>query len=53
MSSIPKAAELSRLSVAERLELMDEIWASLGGESDSVPLPEWHVANERLMTLFA
>ena len=43
MSSIPTARELSQLSVAQRLELMNEIWASLGSEANSIPMPEWHV----------
>jgi putative addiction module component (TIGR02574 family) len=43
VASIPKAAELVRLSVSERLALMDEIWTSLMPESDAVPLPEWHM----------
>jgi putative addiction module component (TIGR02574 family) len=44
MASIPKAQDLAQLSVAERLELMDELWASLRPEADSLPMPEWHVA---------
>lgn len=42
MASIPKAAELARLSVQERLELMDQIWTSLTPEAGSIPVPEWH-----------
>jgi putative addiction module component (TIGR02574 family) len=43
VASVPKAADLVHLSVSERLELMEEIWASLAPESDAVPLPEWHM----------
>lgn len=44
VTSIPKANELARLSVSDRLNLMDEIWASLASDTDTLPLPEWHVA---------
>jgi putative addiction module component (TIGR02574 family) len=48
MASIPKAADLAALSVAERLDLLDQIWESLAPDIDAVPLPEWHLAeNER------
>jgi putative addiction module component (TIGR02574 family) len=43
MASIPKAADLAALSVAERLDLMDQIWESLEPSADAVPLPEWHL----------
>lgn len=47
VASIPKATDLVRLSVSERLDLMEEIWASLAPDADAVPLPEWHVAEVR------
>ena len=47
MASIPKAQDLAQLSVAERLELMDELWASLRPEADGLPMPEWQVAELR------
>lgn len=47
VASIPKAEDLIQLSVSERLELMDEIWASLEPAADALPLPEWHVAEIR------
>lgn len=54
MSPIPTARELAQLSVADRLELMNEIWTSLGSEADSVPVPEWHVAEiKRRLAAFA
>ena len=54
VASIPKASELVQLSVSERLELMDEIWASLAAEQESVPLPEWHIAEvQRRLTALA
>jgi putative addiction module component (TIGR02574 family) len=42
MTSIPKASDLAALSVGERLDLMDQIWASLSPDLDSIPVPEWH-----------
>ena len=47
MASIPKAQDLAKLSVDERLELMDELWASLHPEADALPMPEWHAAEIR------
>ncbi len=42
MASIPKAADLAALSVAERLDLMDQIWDSLDASKNSIPVPDWH-----------
>ena len=54
MASIPTAQDLARLSVSDRLELMDELWASLRSEAESLPLPEWHVAEiERRLAAMA
>lgn len=47
VASIPKAAELVQLSVSDRLDLMDEIWASLAPGANAIPLPEWHMAEIR------
>jgi putative addiction module component (TIGR02574 family) len=47
MASIPKAQDLAKLSVDERLELMDELWASLQPDADALPMPEWHAAEIR------
>ena len=36
------------------IELMNEIWTSLGSEADSVPVPEWHVVEiKRRLAAFA
>ena len=50
MASIPKAPELARLSVSDRLDLLDEIWASLVSGTDAMAQPEWHMdeINRRL-----
>jgi putative addiction module component (TIGR02574 family) len=54
VASIPKAPELARLSVSDRLDLLDEIWASLAPEANSMPLPEWHEAEiKRRLAAFA
>ena len=50
MSTVATESELpdlSRLNVAERLELMGQIWDSLAPHSETVPLPDWHVAEVR------
>jgi putative addiction module component (TIGR02574 family) len=43
MASLPTSSDLARLSVSERLDLMDDIWESLGSNREAIPLPEWHV----------
>ncbi len=42
----PKALreEVLRLSAAERLELLEELWDSLAATPETVPVPEWHRA---------
>jgi putative addiction module component (TIGR02574 family) len=34
--------EIERMSIAERLETIEEIWQSLYHNSDQVPSPDWH-----------
>ena len=55
IASIPKTPELANLSVSERLDLMDEIWASLVSSGDAVALPDWHMEeiNRRLAAFAA
>ena len=51
---IPKAAELASLSVSDRLDLMDELWASLAPDADALPLPDWHIVEiKRRLAAFA
>jgi len=53
-ASVPKAQDLARLSVADRLEVMDELWASLRSEADSLHVPGWHNAEiERRLAAMA
>jgi hypothetical protein len=40
MSTIP--LKIDRMSVAEKLEALDQIWSSLKGDEKSVPSPRWH-----------
>jgi putative addiction module component (TIGR02574 family) len=40
----PKIPDLASLSVSQRLDLMEEIWASLSLNPEAIPVPEWHVA---------
>jgi putative addiction module component (TIGR02574 family) len=43
MASLPSSSDLARLSVSERLDLMDDIWESLGSNREATPISEWHV----------
>lgn len=47
MASIPNAPELANLSVSDRLELMDNIWASLVSDTGAIELPDWHLEEIR------
>lgn len=42
MSQTLKQLGIDRLSTAERIELIGEIWDSLVETGDELPLPEWH-----------
>ena len=54
VASIPKATELASLSVSDRLDLMDEIWTSFAPRADTLPLPDWHIAEvKRRLAAFA
>lgn len=35
-------AQLAQLPVAERLELVQELWDSIGESRDQLPVQEWH-----------
>lgn len=35
--------EINRLPVEERIELLGEAWDRLAADSESVPVPEWHL----------
>ena len=37
-----QAAEIERMSLAERLQTMELLWVSLARTPDVVPSPDWH-----------
>jgi len=37
-----QAAEIERMSLEERLQTMELLWASLARTPDAVPSPAWH-----------
>ena len=38
----PLLEEIRKLSVAERLELVEDVWDSIAAEADALPVPESH-----------
>lgn len=44
MNADSRLPDFSRLSVDERLDLMDRIWASLSSNPEAIPVPDWHLA---------
>ncbi len=46
---------LTKLPVAERLKLIEELWDSIDAETDDQPMPDWHNAelDKRLAALDA
>jgi len=54
VTSTPKIPDLASLSVAQRLDLMEDIWASLTPNPEAIPLPEWHMTEiKRRLAAFA
>jgi hypothetical protein len=37
-----QAADIEKMSLGERLQAMELLWASLARTPDAVPSPEWH-----------
>ena len=37
-----QAADIEQMSLEERLQAMELLWASLAGMPDAVPSPDWH-----------
>jgi len=35
-------AEIHRLPLAEKLQIMEAIWEDLRANADQVPVPDWH-----------
>ena len=48
MSVDPHALGIDRLSIGERLDLIDLIWASLPATIDPKDVPAWHLAELEL-----
>ena len=43
----PEFAPLFELSRAERLQLVEDLWDSLAGESEDLPVPDWKATELR------
>lgn len=37
-----ESSELEKMSVTERLQVMDQLWDSLNRCGDEIPSPDWH-----------
>ncbi len=37
-----ESAQIERMSIAERLQAIEQLWDSLDGVADEVPSPDWH-----------
>jgi putative addiction module component (TIGR02574 family) len=37
-----ESSEIERMSVTERLQVMDQLWDSLNSYGDEIPSPDWH-----------
>jgi putative addiction module component (TIGR02574 family) len=50
MNPTPEFAHLFQLPLAERLQLVEDLWDSIAAEQDALPLPQWQVdeVNARL-----
>jgi len=44
MTQRPDPAELRALPVADRLELIEQLWDSIAADAEALPLPDWHRA---------
>ncbi len=53
MTDTTTTAELIRLPVSDRLELIEKLWDSIDAEADSLPLADWQseVIDKRLEAL--
>jgi putative addiction module component (TIGR02574 family) len=36
------ATEISRLTSAEKLQLVEELWDDIAASEDHLPIPDWH-----------
>jgi putative addiction module component (TIGR02574 family) len=55
MSTLIKPDQLAKLSMDERLALLELVWESILADSDQIPAPDWHreVVRERLRAMDA
>lgn len=37
-------AEIRRLTIVEKLQLVEELWDEIATNEDSLPIPDWHRA---------
>ena len=37
-----ETSEIERMSVTERLQVMDQLWDSLNRSGEEIPSPDWH-----------
>lgn len=37
-----ESSQIDKMSVTERLQVMDQLWDSLTRDSDEIPSPDWH-----------
>ena len=37
-----ESSQIDRMSVTERLQVMDQLWDSLNRCGDEIPSPDWH-----------
>jgi putative addiction module component (TIGR02574 family) len=38
----PEVEHLRNLPIAEKLQLVEDLWDEIGQSEESLPLPEWH-----------
>jgi putative addiction module component (TIGR02574 family) len=43
MTKTIERSELDALPVAERLQLLEDVWVSLEQDAEAVPSPDWHL----------
>lgn len=55
MSTLIKPDQLAKLSMDERLALLELVWESIFADSEKSPAPDWHrdVVRERLKAMDA
>ncbi len=44
MNKIASTQKLRELSVSDRMDLIEDVWATLSETPESIPVPDWHRA---------